>query len=318
MRALWLADRCLTFREDVEPPSPPEGEALIRVRMAGICRTDLELSRGYYPYRGIPGHEFVGEIVESPGSLFAAGDRVVGGINAACGGCSFCRRGLRTHCKKRTVLGIVGRNGTFADYITLPEENLLKVPSSIPDEAAAFVEPLAAALQILEQVQVRPSEKVLLIGAGKLGQLVARVLQSADLDLTVVARYPAQRTLLEQAGISCVDESQTGAASTDLVVEATGSPSGLELALSAVKPGGRIVLKSTYHGKASADFSRIVVDEISLIGSRCGPFEPALRLLREQLIDPRPLISFSYPFDRALEGFEKACQTGVLKVLYAM
>ena len=210
------------------------------------------------------------------------------------------------------------RNGAFADFLTLPVENLVKVPTSIPDEAAVFVEPIAAALQILEQLQISPSDRVLLIGAGKLGQLVAQVLFSANLDLTVVARYSLQREFLEQFGIRWIDEPQVRAVEMDLVVEATGSIAGLELALSAVRPRGRIVLKSTYRGQASVDFSRIVVDEISLIGSRCGPFSPAVRLLEEQKIDPRPLISCRYPFDQALEGFGKACESGVMKVIYEM
>ncbi len=318
MRGLWLSNQRLTFRDDLELPRTTEDEALIRVRMAGICRTDLELSRGYYPFNGILGHEFVGEIVESPGGHFERGDRVVGEINASCGDCYFCTKGLRTHCTKRTVLGIVGRNGAFAEFLTLPVENLVKVPTSIPDEAAVFVEPIAAAVQILEQLQITPSYRVLLIGAGKLGQLVAQVLFSANLDLTVVARYPLQRELLEQIGIRWIDEKQLTAGEMDLVVEATGSVAGLELALSAVRPRGRIVLKSTYQGQASLDFSRIVVDEISLIGSRCGPFGPALRLLEERAINPRPLISYRYPFDQAPEGFGKASESGVLKVIYEM
>lgn len=318
MRGLWLSDQRLTFRDDLELPLTTADEALIRVRVAGICRTDLELSRGYYPFNGILGHEFVGEVVESPGGHLEKGDRVVGKINAACGDCFFCNKGLRTHCLGRTVLGIVDRNGAFADFLTLPVENLVKVPTSIPDEAAVFVEPIAAALQILEQLQISPSDRALLIGAGKLGQLVAQVLFSANLDLTVVARYSLQRELLEQIGIRWIDEPQVRAGEMDLVVEATGSIAGLELALSAVRPRGRIVLKSTYRGQASVDFSRIVVDEISLIGSRCGPFSPAVRLLEEQKIDPRPLISCRYPFDQALEGFGKACESGVMKVIYEM
>jgi threonine dehydrogenase-like Zn-dependent dehydrogenase len=318
MRGLWLSHQALTFREDLELPKINADEALIRVRMAGICRTDLELSRGYYPFDGILGHEFVGEVVEAPGGQFLRGDRVVGEINASCGDCALCRKGLRTHCLKRTVLGIVGRNGAFADFLALPAENLLKVPASIPDEVAVFVEPIAAAFEILEQLQIPSSERVLLIGAGKLGQLIAQVLSSAGLDPTVVARYPLQQELLEQLGIRWIDENQVRAGETDLAVEATGSVAGLELALSAVRPRGRIILKSTYEGRAAVDLSLIVVDEISLIGSRCGPFAPALRLLEERAVDPRPLISFTYPFEQALTGFETASESGVLKVLYEM
>jgi len=318
MRGLWLSDQQLTFKDDLELPRTTMDEALIRVRLAGVCRTDLELSRGYYPFTGILGHEFVGEVVESPGGCFEKGDRVVGEINAACGDCFFCNKGMRTHCKRRTVLGIVDRDGAFADFLTLPVKNLVKVPVSIPDEAAVFVEPIAAALQILEQLQISPSDRVLLIGAGKLGQLVAQVLFSANLDLTVVARYSLQRELLEQNGVSWIDEKQVTAGEMDLVIEATGSVGGLELALSAVRPRGRIVLKSTYEGQASVDLSRIVVDEISLIGSRCGPFAPALRLLEERAVDPKPLISFRYAFDQALEGFGKASESGVMKVIFEM
>ena len=318
MRGLWLSDQHLTFRKDLEVPRATADEALVRVRLAGICRTDLELSRGYYPFNGILGHEFVGEVVEAPGGQLRKGDRVVGEINASCGECALCRRGLKTHCLNRTVLGIVGRNGAFADFLALPTENLLKLPASVPDDAAAFVEPIAAAFEILEQLQIPSSERVLVIGAGKLGQLVAQVLSSTDLDPAVVARYPLQREQLERRGIKWIDETQVLAGESDLVVEATGSEAGLELALSAIRPRGRIVLKSTYKGQAPLDFSRIVVNEISLIGSRCGPFAPALRLLEERAVDPRPLISSRYPFEQALEGFEKASERGVLKILYEM
>ena len=318
MRGLWLSDQRLTFKEDLELPRATADEALVRVRLAGICRTDLELLRGYYPFNGILGHEFVGEVVEAPGGQLRKGDRVVGEINASCSECALCRRGLKTHCLNRTVLGIVGRNGAFADFLTLPTQNLLKVPASVPDDAAAFVEPIAAASEILEQLQIPSSERVLVIGAGKLGQLVAQVLSSKDFDPAVVARYPLQRELLERRGIKWIDETQVLAGESDLVVEATGSVAGLELALSAIRPRGRIVLKSTYKGQAPLDFSRVVVNEISLIGSRCGPFAPALRLLEERAFDPRPLINSRYPFEQALEGFEKASERGVLKILYEM
>lgn len=319
MQALWLEKRSLSLRTGLSLPQQPANEVLVRVRLAGICATDLELVRGYYPFTGIPGHEFVGEVSGpapqgAPASL-AAGQRVVGEINAACGQCDACRAGRPTHCERRTVLGILDRNGAFAEYLTLPAENLHPVPEALDDEMAVFTEPLAAALEIQQQVHIHPEDRVLVVGAGRLGQLIAQTLALSGCRLEVVARHAHQRRLLEEQHIACLAEEQVKEGKTDLVVEATGSPDGFKLARRAVRPRGTIVLKSTYKGEIQANFSSIVVDEINLIGSRCGPFDPALRLMASGLVNPRGLISDRFPLSRGVEAFERAAQPGVLKVL---
>jgi threonine dehydrogenase-like Zn-dependent dehydrogenase len=296
-------------------PQPDEpAEALIKVRLAGICATDLELVKGYYPYTGIPGHEFVGELTEAPEPAWV-GKRVVGEINAVCGRCEQCRNGRPTHCENRSVLGIVNRDGAFAEYLNLPFENLHPVPDGIPDEAAVFTEPLAAALEIRQQVHIQPTDRVLVVGAGRLGQLIAQVLALTGCDLRVMARHDRQRELLAARGIRPIDEVGIQPWRWDVVVEATGSPAGFELARRAIRPRGTLVLKSTYKGDLTANFSSLVVDEITLVGSRCGPFEPALRLLESREVDPLPLIVGEYPLEEGLKAFEKAGEAGALKVL---
>lgn len=312
MNALWLEDRELSVR-DIEPPQRCD-EALVRVRLSGVCGTDLELTRGYYPFTGVIGHEFVGEVAAAPDTHWV-GRRVVAEINAACGTCPTCSAGRPTHCEARTVLGIAGRDGCHAEYVSVPLANLLEVPDSVPDDAAVFTEPLAAAVEILEQVHVRPTDRVLLVGAGRLGQLVASVLALTGARLEVVARHPRQRSLLAAQGIAVVEGAEVEPRSYDLVVEATGSPSGFELARSAVRPRGTFVLKSTYAGQVTLDLSPFVVDEITLLGSRCGPFAPALRLLERGDVDPRPLIEARFALADAIEAFEVATRPGALKVL---
>ena len=312
MQALWLEKNQLSFKDVPQPTSP--GEALIKIRKAGICGTDLELVKGYYPFTGIPGHEFVGEVIESPDPSWI-GKRVVGEINAVCGACEQCRGGRPTHCEARTVLGIINRNGVFAEYTTLPLENLHIVPDDVSDEAAVFTEPLAAALEIQQQVQIRPEDRVLLIGAGRLGQLIAQTLSLTGCDLRVVARHPHQKSLLAGRGIRLIDEEDVQHWRYDVVVEATGSPSGFELARKALRPRGVLVLKSTYKGDMTVNFSSLVVDEIQLIGSRCGPFEPAVRLLANRQVDPTLLIAGEYKLGEGLEAFKDAEKTGMLKVL---
>lgn len=314
MRAIWLEKRSLYLR-DVPVPTPQAGEALVRVRLAGICATDLELVRGYYPFTGIPGHEFVGEVVDAPGGREWLGQRIVGEINAVCGLCETCLRGDSTHCERRTVLGIAGRYGAFAEFLCLPFENLHVVPAQIPDEAAVFTEPLAAALEILTQIDVSKKDRVLLVGAGRLGQLIAGVLAQTGCDLTVSARHPAQKKLLRDAGIRTAPADDIQPRSMDIVVEATGSPGGFADARRAVRPRGAIILKSTYAGSIQADFSAVVVDEITLIGSRCGPFDVALDWLAAGRIDPTPLIRHRYRLDDGLQAFEEAAKPGALKVL---
>ncbi len=315
MRALWLEDHRLSLRDDVQQPEVVAGEALVRVRLAGICATDLELRKGYYPFTGVPGHEFVGDVVEAPDDTSWVGSRVVGEINARCGDCIACRSGRGNHCANRTVLGIVNRNGALAEYLTLPIENLLVVPKSVPDESAVFCEPLAAALEITEMVHLRPSDRVLLVGAGRLGQLIARCLRLSGCDLVAVEREERQRVLLADLGISWTSADDVEEAEFDVVVEASGSPNGFAIARKALRPRGKLVLKSTYTGKLELDASALVVDEITIVGSRCGPFAPSLRLLEHGLVDTAPLIEATYGLREGVGAFEHAAQPGALKVL---
>lgn len=315
MDAVWLEDQILSLRQDVPIPVPGTGEALIQVRLAGICSTDLELVRGYYPFAGIPGHEFVGSVVSSPGDPSWMDKRVVGEINIACGECETCRSGLRRHCERRKALGIHDWNGAFADYLVLPLGNLHLVPEGVPDEMAVFTEPLAAAGEILEQVDIRSTDRVLVIGAGRLGQLVAMVLRQTGCQLEVLTRHPKQQELLARLDIQTLVEDGLASRKYDLIIEATGSPDGFELASKLIKPRGVIILKSTYKGDAKVNFSSTVVNEVSLIGSRCGPFAPALKLISEGRINPRSLIDATYPLAQGIAAFEHASRPGVLKVL---
>jgi threonine dehydrogenase-like Zn-dependent dehydrogenase len=312
MQALWLETNEVSLRDVPQPRDP--GEALIKIHKAGICSTDLELVKGYYPYTGILGHEFVGEVVQSDDALWI-GQRVVGEINVVCQCCEQCLNGRSTHCENRTVLGIVNRDGTFAEFTQLPITNLHRVPDSVPDEMAVFTEPLAAALQIQQQIQIKPTDRVLLVGAGRLGQLIAQTLSLTGCDLRVVARHAHQQDLLQARGIRIIAEEEIQPWRWDVVVEATGSPSGFALARKAICPRGTIVMKSTYKGEMSANFSSMVVDEINIIGSRCGPFEPALRLMETRQVDPTVLIADEFKLGEASKAFERAAETGVLKVL---
>jgi threonine dehydrogenase-like Zn-dependent dehydrogenase len=312
VQALWLEKNQISLRDVPEPRKP--NEALIKIRKAGICSTDLELVKGYYPYTGILGHEFVGEVVDAEDASWI-GRSVVGDINVVCHRCEQCLDGRSTHCENRTVLGIVNRDGVFAQFTNLPTTNLHLIPDSIPDEMAVFTEPLAAALEIQQQIQVRPTDRVLLIGAGRLGQLIAQTLALTGCDLRVVARHAHQQNLLKRRGIRIIAEEEIKPRRWDLVVEATGSPSGFSLARQAIRPRGTLVLKSTYKGEMNVNFSAMVVDEINLIGSRCGPFEPALRLMESRQVDPTVLIADEFKLEEALKAFEHAAGTGVLKVL---
>ena len=316
MRGLWLENQQIQYREDIPIPSNPD-EALVKVRLIGVCGTDLEMVNGYYPFTGVPGHEFVGEVVSVPAGADTVwvGKRVVGEINLVCGQCEQCLAGRSTHCEKRTVLGILNRDGVFAEYVSLPLENLHLVPDNISDEVAVFAEPLAAALEIQQQVQIKPDDRVLLIGAGRLGQMIAQSLALTSCGLAVVARHEHQQRLLLSRGIRILDESDIQHWRWDMVVEATGSDSGLALARHALRPRGTLVLKSTYKGAVSLDLSPFVVDEINVVGSRCGPFAPALRLLALGHVDPAPLISARFELKNSLAAFDKAARPGVMKVL---
>jgi threonine dehydrogenase-like Zn-dependent dehydrogenase len=315
VRGIWLESGRLELRQDLALPEPPPGEALVRVTRAGLCNTDLELVRGYYPYRGVLGHEFVGRVESGPASL--VGERVVGEINAVCGGCETCRAGRRSHCERRTVLGIVGRDGAFAEHLVLPAENLHRVPDSVADAAAVFVEPLAAALEIQQQVELGPGQRVLVVGDGKLGQLIAASLALTGCELTVVGRHERKLALLASRGVTTTLEPPRKGA-WDVAVECTGSTAGFAVARKALRPRGTLVLKSTYAGELTLDASALVVDEISLVGSRCGPFAPALRLLEERRVDVAPLVDAVYPLARGLEAFAHAARRGTLKVLLAI
>jgi len=327
MHAL-VCDQGLRYDPDFADPVRLPGEALVRVRLAGICNTDLELVRGYMGFRGVLGHEFVGEVIQAHDPVWV-GRRVVGDINAACGECDTCRAGRHTHCPSRTTLGIFDRDGAFADYLLLPQANLHAVPDAVPNEKAVFLEPLAAACEILEQVDIRPTDRVLILGDGKLGLLVAAVLRLTGADLTVVGRHAVKLSIAESWGIPVhlVEQgAQSGALAShrnppagigqfDIVIECTGSPTGFNEARRTVRPRGTLVLKSTYHGDLSVDMSGLVVDEITLVGSRCGPFAPALRMLEGGLIDPTPLISGVFLFSEGQAAFDYATKPGVLKVL---
>ena len=278
-----------------------------------MCNTDLELVRGYYPFTGIPGHEFVGRVEEGPREWIDR--RVVGEINASCGACATCRAGRRTHCPSRTVLGIKGRDGVFAEWLTLPVENLHAVPDDVPDEVAVFAEPLAAALQVQQQVAIGPRDAVAVVGDGKLGQLVARTLALSGCALTVLGRHARKLERLAARGIATAASLEPRSA--DVVVECTGNPDGLALARAAVRPRGTIVLKSTYHGEAPVNLSAVVVDEVTLVGSRCGPFAPALELLAAGRVAVADLVDARFPLADGVAAFEKAGAPGVLKVLIA-
>ncbi len=316
MRALYF-DEKLEYLPDAPDPAPGPGEALIRTRLAGICNTDLEIVRGYMGFRGVLGHEFVGDVVQAEAAPEWVGQRVVGEINAYCGRCDVCRRGDVTHCPNRTTLGIDRRDGTMAEYFTLPTRLLYPVPPAIPDEWAVFAEPLAAACEITEQVPIRPTDHVLVLGDGKLGLLVAQVLQLTGCDLLAVGRHREKLAILERRGIRTRLAGETIATQADVVVEATGSAAGFTTALSLVRPRGTLVLKSTFHGDVTFNLSKIVVDEIKIVGSRCGPFPAALRLLEQGLVDVGALVHATFPLAEGVRAFERAGAAGVLKVLLA-
>jgi threonine dehydrogenase-like Zn-dependent dehydrogenase len=308
------------------PPQLRRGGALVRVRLAGVCNTDIEILRGYHNFHGTLGHEFVGDVVRVASAKDRAwvGRRVVGEINLSCAllgfrtPCSYCARRIPTHCARRRVLGIIGHDGAFAEYLALPIVNLHRVPSAIPDEAAVFTEPLAAACEILEQVDIRAHHAAAVIGDGKLAQLVARVLRASGLPVVMIGKHANKLRLAGLANIATRKASSPAAQRANaftLTVEATGSPSGLALGQRITAPRGTLVLKSTFHGAANVETWPIVVKELTVIGSRCGPFLRALALLRSGRVDPRPLISSVFPLREAAKAIRYAQQPGVMKVL---
>ncbi len=320
MKALYFDGKKLETRE-MEKPAPGPGEVLIRVTLAGVCRTDVEIVKGYMGFTGIPGHEFVGLVRESEDKSWI-GKRVVGEINLPCTECSFCGGGLSRHCPNRQTLGIYKKDGAFAEYVTLPLSNLHEVPDDLSDEAAVFVEPAAACFEILEQTSVR-DKRVLVLGDGKLGILVARVLKGQGVKRLVLAgKHPDKMALLEKDKIETApvgDVVKTIApdpfARFDMVVEATGRPDGFETAMSLVRPRGEILQKTTAADRVPADLSRLVVDEISVIGSRCGPFPPALSALASGEIKTGDLIGGAFPLEDGAEAVKEASRPGALKIL---
>jgi threonine dehydrogenase-like Zn-dependent dehydrogenase len=307
MRALILDSGTLSLGERPRPSAA--SECVVRVTAAGICGTDLELLRGYAGFSGVPGHEFVGVVEDAPPDDRGwIGRRVTGEITVGCGECDGCRAAGRGHCDRRTVLGIIGRDGAFAEYLALPAGNLHAVPDTVDDAAAVLVEPLAAACRVLEQVAVTRGMTCAVLGPGRLGLLVALVLHDAGANVTVVGRGETRLALARAVGLTTMTSGETAARARrfDLVVDATGNPGGLALAKTLVRPRGTIVLKSTIHGETSLAFSPIVVDEITLVGSRCGPFDAAIARLADRRIDPRPLVDAVYPLDRFAEAFAAA------------
>ena len=331
MLAFAVRNQKLVMKEKPLPKLRPRW-AVVHVRLAGICNTDIEILRGYHDFRGTPGHEFVGEVAEVRGVSERErarwlGRRVVGEINVTCSAygyrplCTFCRRGLKTHCVRRTVLGIVAHDGAFAEYLTLPLENLHVVPDSVSDEQAVFVEPLAAACEILDQIDIEKFREAAVLGDGKLAQLVGRVLRTR---LSRVVMYGKHEKKLAVARLGAVKTKRVRGNANDLrrlnesyalVVEATGSPSGLVLAQHLTEPRGTLVLKSTFHGAAPVETWPIVVKELTVVGSRCGPFPKALALLSSGKVDPKPLITRKFPLAEAKAAIQFAQKKGVMKVV---
>jgi len=317
MRAL-VFDNGLSFQPSRPEPRREQGDCLIKIRQAGICATDLEITRGYMAFKGILGHEFVGEVIEAPNKPMI-GKRVVGEINVVCGHCDLCLSGLSNHCRNRTVLGILNRDGAFADYVRLPALNLHEIPAAVEDEAAVFAEPLAAAFQVTKQVNLDGKKWVTVLGDGRLGLLCAQVLRNAGCPVRVIGKHPDKLRLCDQWGIrSRAVKDITPRHDQDVVVDCTGSAAGLELAMQLVRPRGTIVLKSTFADGKPLNLAPLVIDEINLIGSRCGPFREAVKALSEKSIDVTSMIHRRIKIEQGVEAMELAAKPGVLKVLLTM
>jgi len=316
--------KALTFRDSLKllrdaPVPRRHGEALVRVICAGICNTDLEIVKGYAGFHGTLGHEFVGGVVESP-DLSLVGHRVVGEINAGCGHCELCRDGDPRHCGARTVLGIKGRDGAFAEFLSLPVRNLIELPDSVSDEAAVFVEPLAAAFNILEQVTIKSSHEVAVVGDGKLSQLIVLVMAQIGCSITVIGRHKDKLEMARRFGshrvlLDAPELCREWERRFDVAIEATGSPAGLATALGIIKPGATVVLKSTHQGLTPLEMSQVVVNELTIVGSRCGRFRPAIDLLASGRLDLSPLISRRLPLEEGLLAFEEASRSENMKVI---
>ena len=336
MKALRYENQKLSVSDIARPEA--DGEALVRVTLSGICNTDLEITRGYAGFQGTIGHEFVGVIESLPeaGAVFRSsgrafsesepsltrglltpGQRVVGEINAGCGSCELCRKGDPRHCEKRTVIGIVGRDGAHAEFLKIPATNLVPVPDEISDEHAVFIEPLSAACGILERAHVAEDTRVAVVGDGKLGLLCAQVLETAGADVSLVGKHPSKLKIAARRGIETItsERAKQRPRQFDMVVEASGSATGFDLALDLLRPRGTLVLKSTFQGTTDLRAARIVVDEISVVGSRCGRFAPALELLKAKAVDVESLISEAHPLSDGVRAIARASEPGVLKVL---
>ncbi|MFB0563009.1 MAG: alcohol dehydrogenase catalytic domain-containing protein [Candidatus Lokiarchaeia archaeon] len=314
LRALLIENGEIKIVEDYPKPKVKPDWVLIKPSVVGICNTDLELVKGYMNFCGVPGHEFVGVVEESSDEKLL-GKRVVGEINFACGSCEYCITGLQRHCSNRSVLGIQNADGAFAEYITLPQENIHILPKGVSDNQAVFVEPLAASLEILMQTHIKPTWKVFVLGDGKLGLLISQVLRLNGCDLVLVGKHENKLKIVERMGVKTATLDKLPETEADLVVECTGNPNGYNLAKRLVRPSGIIVAKSTYHQNLELNWSEIVVDEVTIIGSRCGPFAPAIRLLEQGLIDTDSLITTKYPFEEVLRAFEHARDSEAIKIL---
>lgn len=317
LRGLFF-HKSLQYDEDLSLTALQPEEARIKVHQAGICSTDLHILKGYMGFIGVPGHEFVGTVVEAPTAPSWIGKRVVGEINASCRTCETCLGGSPTHCPTRTVLGIQGRNGAFAEYLDLPIANLHPVPDTLTDDQAVFVEPLAAACEIPQQLPVTPMDRVVIVGDGKLGLLCGQVLSLHGCRVSILGRHPEHQTWLTSRGLTFTTNPRDLPDQANLVIEATGSPSGFPLAMELLRPRGTLILKSTYHGTPSVNLADIVIREITILGSRCGPFPPSLRLLEHHLIDVEPMIHARYALADGLTAMEQATRRGILKVMLHM
>lgn len=317
MKAIRFANGKAAIDANCAEPAAGPGQALLAVTMAGICATDLEIVRGYLSFEGVLGHEFVGTVLAGPRHL--KGKRVVSEINCVCGQCEMCQSGLSTHCRNRTVLGIAGRDGCFAERIAVPEANLHEVPDSISNEEAVFVEPVAAAIQVTKQVPIEPRMRVAVLGSGRLGLLVAQVLRAVGCRLELIGRNPDSLLVGEKKGIqSTLVKDLAPRNDRDLVVECTGDPRGLELAMRLVRPRGTIVLKSTFAQAAPINTAPLVINEVELRGSRCGPFPDAIKMLARKQVDVPTMISKRFPLERGLEALEAAADPRYIKVLLKM
>lgn len=312
MRAL-VFDGSLHLRTDYPDPLPAPGESIVKVLLAGICGTDLEITRGYMEYRGIPGHEFVGRVVQSENPALA-GRRVVGEINAACGKCNPCIDGMGRHCATRTVLGILGRDGAFADYLRLPDANLFPLPDAIPDESAVFTEPLAAAFEIFDQSPLRRTDRIAVLGDGRLGALVALALHAEQFAPVIVGHHPEKLERLAALGLDTATVNQL-TSGYDVVIDCTGRGEGLALAIATVRPRGTIILKSTAAASAAMNLAPVVINEITIVGSRCGRFVPAIHALAANQCDPRPLIDGEFSLADGVAAFAAAADKSRFKIL---